>query len=145
MKILGLILTMILLFSGCATYQHSEYIDTDQLEGYASGKYTNSSSGPSGSFTIAGGGGGFGASGNAGFGAGAISVNSGPPAVTPYNFARSVAMINYSKKLKSVKYDETGGIIEYEFDQKPLPRRSDYPAVSSQRRLPSSFGYQPVE
>jgi hypothetical protein len=38
-----------------------------------------------------------------------------------------------------------GGIIEYEFDQKPLPKRSGYPAVSSQPRLPSSFGYQPVE
>jgi len=145
MKILGLILMMVLLFAGCATFNHSEYIDTDQLDGYASGKYTNSSTGPSGTFSIAGGGLGIGAGGSAGFGAGALTINSGPPQITPYNFARAMAMINYSKKLKSVKYDETGGIIEYEFDQKPLPKRSDYPAVSRQPKLPSSFGYQPVE
>jgi hypothetical protein len=145
MKILGLILMVVLLLAGCATYQHSEYIDTDQLNGYASGKYSNSSSGPSGTFSIAGGGGGLGSGGNSGFGAGAMTINSSPPQITPYNFARAVAMINYSKKLKSVKYDEMGGIIEYEFDQTPLPGRSSRPAVSSQSRLPSSFGYQPVE
>jgi len=146
MRIMGLSLMLVLLFCGCASFQHSEYIDTDQLDGNASGKYTLNSSGPSGTFAIAGGGGGgIGSGGNSGFGAGALTVNSSPPAITPYNFARAVAMINYSKKLKSVKYDETGGIIEYEFDQKPLPRRSAYPAVSSQSKLPSSFGYQPVE
>jgi hypothetical protein len=145
MKIMGPILLMVLLLAGCATYQHSEYIDTDQLNGYASGKYTNSSSGPSGTFAIAGGGGGIGTGGNSGFGAGALTINSSPPQITPYNFARAVAMINYSKKLKSVKYDETGGIIEYEFDQAPLPGRSSSAAVSRQPRLPSSFGYQPVE
>jgi hypothetical protein len=145
MKIWGLILTMVLLFAGCATYNHSEYIDTDQLNGYASGKYTNSSSGPSGTFSIAGGGGGLGSGGNSAFGLGALTINSSPPQVTPYNFARAVAMINYSKKLKSVKYDETGGIIEYEFDQTPLPGRSGQPAVSKQSKLPSSFGYQPVQ
>ncbi len=141
---MGLLVMLVLLFAGCATYQHSEYIDTDQLDGYASGKYTNNSSGPSGTFVI-GGGGGAGSGGNAGFGVGALSVTSGPPPVTPYNFARAVAMINYSKKLKSVKYDETGGIIEYEFDQKPLPRRSEAPAAASQSRLPASFGYQPIQ
>lgn len=145
MKIMGLLVMMVLLFAGCASFQHTEYIDTDQLDGYASGKYSNSSSGPSGTVAFAGGGGGAGSGGNAGFGAGALSVTSGPPPITPYNFARAVAMINYSKKLKSVKYDETGGIVEYEFDQKPLPRRSDYPAASSQSRLPSSFGYQPIQ
>ena len=29
-------------------------------------------------------------------------------------------MINYSKKLKSIKYDECGGIIDYEFEQQPV-------------------------
>jgi hypothetical protein len=145
MKIMGLFLMLALLAAGCATYQHSEYIDTDQLNGYASGKYSNSSSGRSGTFAIAGGGGGLGSGGASGFGAGALTINSAPPQITPYNFARAVAMINYSKKLKSVKYDETGGIIEYEFDQTPSYRRSSAPAVSSQSRLPSSFGYQPVE
>lgn len=143
MKILGLILVLGLLASGCATYHHSEYIDTDQ-QGLASGKYSNSSSGPSGSFALAGAGGGVGSGGGGGLGFGAIAVSSSPPPVTPYNFARSVAMINYSKKLKSIKYDEDGGIVEYEFDNQPLPRRSSNPIVG-RSNLPASFGHQPIE
>ena len=144
MKILGLILAMGLLVSGCATFHHSEYIDTDQLQGYAAGKYNSSSSGPSGSFVLGGAGGGGSVSGGGGFGGGAISVTSGPPEVSSYNFARSVAMINYSKKLKSIKYDETGGIVEYEFDHQPLPQRSGNPVVG-RSNLPASFGHQPIE
>ncbi len=144
MKILVVVLATGLLFCGCATYNHSEYIDTDQLGGYASGKYTNNSGGLSGSFALAGSGGSVSGSGGAGFGVGALVVNSGPPNVSPYNFARAVAMINYSKQLKSIKYDEVGGIVEYNFEQQPLSKRSSYqaPAQSSQ---PSSFGHQPVE
>ena len=53
-------------------------------------------------------------------------------------------MINYSKKLKSIKYDETGRIIEYEFDQRPLSQNTVYPPAQS--ALPQqSFGYQPVQ
>jgi hypothetical protein len=144
MKILSLILAAGLLFSGCATYKHSEYIDTDQLEGYASGKYSNSSGGPSGSFVIAGSGGAVGG-GSSGFGLGAIAVNSGPPGITPYSFARAVTMINYSKKLKSIKYDEAGGIVEYEFNHQALPKRTSYLAPGNQSGLPPSFGHQPVE
>ena len=144
MKILGLILVMGLLASGCASFQHSEYIDTDQLQGYASGRYNSSSSGPSGTFALGGAGGGIGSGGGGGFGGGAIAVTSGPPEITPHNFARSVAMINYSKKLKSIKYDETGGIVEYEFDHQPLPRRSGNPVVG-RSNLPASFGHQPIE
>ena len=145
MKILGLILVMGLLAAGCATYQHAEYIDTDQLQGYASGKYNLSSGGPSGSFALGGTGGGISSGGGAGFGAGAIAVSSGPPEINAYNFARSVAMINYSKKLKSIKYDETGGIIEYQFDQQPLPQRSGYHPTIGRANLPASFGHQPIE
>jgi hypothetical protein len=143
MKILGLIL-MLLLFAGCATFQHSELIATDQ-QGFADGKYSLDSQGPTGSVLISGTGAGWGAPVSGGFGGAAIFGETGPPKGNAVNFARAVAMINYSKKLKSVKYDETGGVIEYEFDQKPLPGRSSNPAVSSQSKLPSSFGYQPVE
>jgi hypothetical protein len=145
MKILGLILAMGLLASGCATFQHSEFIDTDQLQGYASGRYNSSSSGPSGSFILGGAGGGGSVGGGAGFGGGAISVTSGPPEVSPYNFARSVAMINYSKKLKSIKYDVTGGIVEYEFDHQPLPKKTSYQPTIGRSHLPASFGHQPIE
>lgn len=141
MKAMVLFLVITLSFFGCATFQHSELIDTDQLDGNASGQYRNSSSGPSGNFTIAGAGVGVG-----GFGLGAISVTTGPPKISAYNFARSVAMINYSKKLKSIKYDETGGIIAYEFEQKPLPSStSSYQTPGSKPNLPSSFGFQPIE
>jgi hypothetical protein len=144
MKILGLILMVVLLLAGCATFQQSELISTDQ-QGLAAGRYSLDSQGPTGKILISGTGAGWGHAGNGGFGGAAILGETGPPKGNALNFARAVAMINYSKKLKSVKYDEMGGIIEYEFDQKPLPKRSGYPAVSSQPRLPSSFGYQPVE
>ncbi|MEW6659752.1 MAG: hypothetical protein AB1424_13930 [Thermodesulfobacteriota bacterium] len=144
MKIVGLILMMVLLFAGCATFQHSELISTDQ-QGFAAGRYSLDSQGPTGSVLISGTGAGWGAPGAGGFGGAAIFGETGPPKGNALNFARSVAMINYSKKLKSVKYDELGGIIEYEFDQQPVPGRSGSAAVSSQPRLPSSFGYQPVE
>jgi hypothetical protein len=145
MKILGLILTVGLLVSGCATYQHSEYIDTDQLQGYASGRYNLNSSGASGSFVMGGAGGGGNLGGGGGFGGGAFSVTSGPPEITPYNFAKSVAMINYSKKLKSIKYDETGGIVEYQFDHDLLPRKTSYQPTVGRSSLPASFGHQPIE
>lgn len=138
MKILGLILVAVLLFSGCASVHRSEVIDTDKMEGYASGTYRDTTSGPNGSFTIAGGGGSVG-----GVGAGAMSVTSVVPPSGSYQFARAIAMINYSKKLKSIKYDETGRIIEYEFDQRPIGRASSYqPQAQSAQK---SFGYQPVQ
>ncbi len=143
MKILCLILVVILLFSGCASFQRSEVIDTDKMEGYASGTYRDNSSGPNGFFSLAGGGGG-GGGGGAGAGVVAMTVRSGPPPSGAYQFAKAISMINYSKKLKSIKYDETGRIIEYEFDQRPIGRASNYPP-QAQTAMPKSFGYQPVE
>ena len=69
--------------------------------------------------TVGGSGYGAGAA-SAGFGAGWICVETGPPPSGAYDFARAIAMINYSKKLKSIKYDEFGGVIDYEFEQQPL-------------------------
>ena len=72
-----------------------------------------------------------------------MTIKTGPPNSGAYQFARSIAMINYSKKLKSIKYDETGRIIEYEFDQRPLTQASAYPPAQSAPQ--KSFGYQPVQ
>jgi hypothetical protein len=48
-------------------------------------------------------------------------------------------MVDLSKKLKSIKVDDVEGIREYEYIQ---------PLVKSEvrsKKLPSSFGHQPVE
>jgi hypothetical protein len=143
MKILGAIAIIALLLSGCAQFQRSQVIETDQLNGFASGTYHEDSSGPVGNFKLAGGGGGWGQSGG-GAGVGALSVQTGPPKSGAYNFARAIAMINYSKKLKSISYDESGGVIDYEFDQTP----SSTPRTNYQKpgpKYPPSFGYQPVQ
>lgn len=144
MKSLGLILVVVVAFSGCATFQRSEVIDTDKIEGYASGTYRDNSTGPNGIFGISGGGGGLAATGASGLGAGGMVIKTGPPDSGVYKFARAIATINYSKKLKSITYDETGRIVEYEFDQHPLGKSSSYrpPAPAAQSR---SFGFQPVE
>jgi hypothetical protein len=73
-----------------------------------------------------------------------IHIKPGPTQGDPVPFARSVAMINYSKRLKSIKYDEMGGVIEYDFGPGPLSMRSDSPA-SKGTKMPSAFGHQPVE
>ncbi|MBM4295036.1 MAG: hypothetical protein FJ126_09070 [Deltaproteobacteria bacterium] len=57
----------------------------------------------------------------------------------PLPFAQSIATINYSRKLKSVKYDEFGGIYEYEFGDPP--RTAAVPKASP----PPNFGYQPMK
>jgi len=139
MKILGLILVVVVAFSGCATFQRTEVIDTDKLDGCASGTYRDSSSGPNGVVSLAGGGG-----ASAAAGAGWMYIKTGPPASEAYKFARAIATINYSKRLKAITYDETGRIVEYEFDQRPLGKSSSYqpPAPTPQSR---SFGFQPVE
>jgi hypothetical protein len=142
MKIVGLMVVTALLLAGCATFQRSEVIETDKLDGYASGNYRDNSGGRTGEFALAGGGAGGGATA-AGGGALGMTIKTGPPNSGAYQFARSIAMINYSKKLKSIKYDETGRIIEYEFDQRPLSRNTGYsPAQPAPNQ---SFGYQPVQ
>ena len=145
MKIMAVIVVAALVLPGCARFQRSEAIDTDKLGGYASGTYSDRSSGHTGKVTLGGSGYGAGAA-SAGFGAGWICGETGPPPSGAYDFARAVAMINYSKKLKSIKYDECGGIIAYEFEQMPISfTKTIQQGPGTQRRLPSSFGHQPVE
>ena len=60
MKIVGLMVVAALLLAGCASFQRSEVIETDKLDGYASGNYRDNSGGQTGEFAIAGGGGGGG-------------------------------------------------------------------------------------
>jgi hypothetical protein len=145
MKIMAVIVVAALALPGCARFHRSEVIDTDKLGGYASGTYNDRSSGPSGKVAL--GGSGYGAGGaGVGFGAAWICGETGPPKSGSYDFARAIAMINYSKKLKSIKYDECGGVIAYEFEQMPVSSmRSTYQAPGTKPKLPSSFGHQPVE
>jgi hypothetical protein len=143
--VIGLILLIGLSFSGCAQHQRSTVIDTDKLGGYASGEFRENSSGPSGRLALGGSGYGAGGSG-AGFGVGWVCIETGPPKSGAYDFARAIAMVNYSKKLKSIKYDEYGGVIAYEFEQMPVSSlKSAYQAPETKPKLPSSFGHQPVE
>ncbi len=138
MKIVGLVVVAALLLAGCASFHRAEVIETDKLDGYASGNYRDNSDGPTGELGLAGGG-----AGGGGAGAGSLFIKTGPPPSGAYQFAKAIAMINYSKKLKSIKYDETGRIIEYEFDQRPLSQNTVYPPAQSAPN--QSFGYQPVQ
>lgn len=146
MRIFGFLIITALAFIllGCATFQRSEVIETDQLGGFASGTYRDSSSGPVGQVGVAGSGAGWAAGGGGGVGVAGIGVKTGPPPSGALNFARAIAMINYSKKLKSIKYDQYGGVIDYEFEQTSLAPKN-YPGSASGSRLPSSFGHQPIE
>ena len=144
MKLLGVVTVIALICSGCTVSHRSEVIDTDKLGGYASGTYDSKSHGPSGKMVI--GGSGYGAGVNTGFGMVWGSVETGPPPSGAQDFARAIAMINYSKKLKSIKYDEFGGVMDYEFESQPLSYVQTTPQktqLKPQRR--SSFGHQPVE
>jgi hypothetical protein len=145
MKIMAVIVVAALVLPGCARFQRSEAIDTDKLGGYASGTYSDRSSGHTGKVTI--GGSAYGAGGaGAGFGAGWICGETGPPKSGSYDFARAIAMINYSKKLKSIKYDEIGGVIDYEFETMPVSSlKTAQPGPGAKPKLPPSFGHQPVE
>lgn len=144
MRVLGFLLIIVLaaVLSGCATYQRSQTIDTDKLDGYASGTFKEDSAGPNVSLDMAGSGASWGAGGAAAMAG--LNYRTGPPPSGNLDFARSIAMINYSKKLRSVKYDQYGGVIDYEFDTSPLAR-SRYRDPGAAPKLPSSFGYQPVE
>ncbi len=145
MKLLGVVTVIALVCSGCTVSHRSEVIDTDKLGGYASGTYNARSQGPSGRMTMGGSGYGAGAA-SAGFGAGWICVETGPPKSGAYDFARAIAMINYSKKLKSIKYDEFGGVIAYEFEQMPVSSvKTAQQGPGAKPKLPPSFGHQPIE
>jgi len=148
MKILALLMVGFLGLAGCATVERSVTIDTDQLEGYAAGHYKDSRYGQVGEwgFWVLGG---YNADDSASgarplwFWPWGASMSKREP--DPRNFATAIAKINYSKKIKSIKYDESGGIIEYEFEHKPLVSKSEYQPTKRQPNLPSSFGRQPIE
>ena len=149
MKLLGVVTVIALVCSGCTVSHRSEVIDTDKLGGYASGTYDAKSHGPSGKMTDWGVRIRRGAA-NAGFGMVWGSVETGPPPSGAQDFARAIAMINYSKKLKSIKYDEFGGVIDYEFESQPLSYVQTTPQVNTSQtetklKRRSSFGHQPVE
>jgi hypothetical protein len=158
MKKIGLLLLIMALgVWGCVTADNTTLIDTDQ-QGYASGQYRDVHHGKVADFSIFGGGAGIGSaaasgaigpllsSSNSGTGGGGmlgLRVYPSPTQGDPVPFARSIAMINYSKRLSSIKYDETGGIIEYQFNPGPMSMRSEYAPPKAQE--PSAFGHQPIE
>ena len=135
MKTLGLIVVIMLVFSGCATFNHSEKLEVDHFG--ATGSYSDSRSGALYEAALYGGGGAGGTT--VGMGAFGFYLKSDQSASDPRNFARSVVMVDLSKKLKSIKVDDVEGIREYEYIQ-PLVKSE----VKS-KNLPSSFGHQPVE
>jgi len=144
MKLLGVVTVIALVSAGCTVSHRSEVIDTDKLGGYASGTYSDKSHGPVGKAAF--GGSGYGAGVSTGFGMAWASVETGPPPSGAQDFARAIAMINYSKKLKSIKYDEFGGVIDYEFEQQPLSYLKTTPqAPQPKQHRRSSFGHQPIE
>lgn len=159
MKRLGSVM-LILAISvwGCVTVDSSTIVDADS-QGYANGQYRDVRHGKVCDFGIFATGGAGGASSTAataltslvsatalssgssssnnsssGAGAGLIGLRVYPPPQgDPVPFAKAIAMINYSKKLKNISYDESGGRLNYEFGE------------PNQRTRPSSFGHQPVQ
>jgi len=155
---------------GCVTVDNTTLIDTDK-DGYANGQFRDVRSGSVADVSLFGGGAGAGAASAGASALGALATNTllatgsatsnksssgggggmfglhvkpAPTQGDPVPFAKSVAMINYSKRLKSIKYDEMGGVIEYEFGPGPMSMRSDSPAPKG-TKMPSAFGHQPVE
>lgn len=163
-KKLILIAMGLALCSGCVTVDHATVIDTTQI-GDASGQYRDVRQGKVADFGIFGTGAGVGGSetlalnalaasaGSSSSGGGGmlgLRVYPGPTQGNPMPFARSIAMINYSKKLKSIKYDEYGGVIDYEFDSQPIsylktPQVKTGSEIPTKLKRRSSFGHQPVE
>jgi hypothetical protein len=142
-KIGWLLLIMALGVWGCVTADNSTIIDTNQ-QGYASGQYRDVHQGKVSDFGIFGTGAAVGAAaGSAGGGMLGLRIYPSPTQGDPLPFARSIAMINYSKRLSSIKYDESGGIIEYEFNPGPMSMRSVYAPPKAPE--PSAFGHQPIE
>ena len=105
MLAIGLILLTGFSFSGCANVDHSVRIDTDGTNSFAVGQYRDSRTdlyGPRG-------------------------LGEGDPV----KFARAVAMINYSKRLRNITYNEFGEVVGYEFDNKPST------GISVSKQIPS--------
>jgi hypothetical protein len=156
MKKIGLLLLIMTLgVWGCVTVDNSTMVDADQ-NGVASGQFRDIRHGQLCDFTVYGGGAGAtaantatglmtsvignnlsmsgpNASASSGGGGGFVGlhVSPAPAQGDPLPFARSIAMINYAKKLKKVSYDDCG-LVSFEFnDQGPAQ--------------PSSFGHQPIK
>jgi len=158
MKKLGL-LTLILTLAvwGCVAVDHTTVVDADH-SGYASGQFRDVRHGTVANFGIFGAGAGAAAAAagstaltslatmatlsstanlanNASSGGGGgmlgLRVYPAPSQGDPMPFARSIAMINYSKKLTRVSYDDCG-VVSYEFGE-------------PQQARPSSFGHQPIQ
>jgi len=145
MKKVFLLLVVAALISGCAKFQHAESIDIDRFG--ATGQYQDSRSGKLYMATIAAGGGGGGAGplggcghGGMGLGGFGLRVISNQGQSDPTNFAKAIAMIDMSKKLKTVKYDEVTGIREYELVNPLAPSETE-----RHTNPPPSFGRQPVQ
>jgi hypothetical protein len=66
-------------------------------------------------------------------------VDSSQSQSDPRYFARSIVMVDLTKRLKSIKVDEADGTREYEYVQ---PGSS---STKPQSSLPSSFGHQPIQ
>jgi len=137
MKKLCVLAVVALVLSGCARFQHAESIDVDRFG--ATGHYQDSRSGKLYSATLGGGGGGGGV-GVAALGGFICNINSSQSQSDPTNFAKAIAMVDMSKKLKSVRYDEDTGIREYEFVQ-PLAQAEGKHSSNP----PPSFGRRPVQ
>ncbi len=106
MKLLGVITVFVLVCSGCTVSHRSEVIDTINLAAMPQAPMTlKVMAVPENLWRgvrI------WRRGGNRGFGAAWFSIETAPPSGA-VDFARSIAMINYSKKIKSIKYDEFGG------------------------------------
>ena len=119
MRIIALIMGLLMVVPACATFQHSESITVDHFG--ATGTYSDSRSGTLSRVALYGAGG---AGMPARAGAAGLLIDSSQSQSDPRYFARSIVMVDLSKKLKSVKLDEAEGIREYEYVQ-PTDR-SDY-------------------
>lgn len=137
MRIIALIVGLLLVVPACATnLNHAEDINVDHFG--ATGSYHDSRSGSLCKMALFGGGGG---GGGVGVGAGAfgLMVDSSQSQGDPRYFARSIVMVDLTKRLKSIKVDEADGTREYEYVQ---PGSS---STKPQSSLPSSFGHQPIQ
>lgn len=158
MKKLGFLMLFVSLgLWGCVTVDSSTIVDADQT-GYANGQYRDVRSGKVCDVTLYGGGAGASAASTAtgmistlsqtsastvggnsnstsGGGGGLVGVHIRPPAQgDPMPFAKAIATINYSKKLKNISYDESSGQLNYQFGEPDMRPRSS-----------SSFGHQPIQ
>jgi hypothetical protein len=137
--VIGLILLVGLSFTGCATVDHSVLIDTDKTNANASGQYRDNRFGQMGGwgFWILGG----------------YSGDNNPSSPwrakqgdsDPVKFARAVAILNYSKRLRNITYNEAGEVVGYEFDSPSSTGKSRSQQIQSQTSLPESFGHQPIQ